>query len=150
MKKLTTILAAAAILFSASAFAKDSKETKATTRVEKSFSKDFSNASSTSWRKVGDVFIANFIVDNTEIEAAYNLDGELLGTMKQIAIADVPLAVTMAIGKKYEGYEVAKKADEITYEKQTSYYINVSNHKQILKLKCTANGDILVDKKTKI
>ena len=150
MKKLATVLAAAIMLLSASAFAKDSNDTKATTKVEKSFKTDFSNAENTTWRKIGDVFIANFSVNNVELEAAYNSDGELVGTLKKVQVQDLPLAVTLAIGKKYNGYEVAKKAEEITFEKQTSYYVNIANKKEILKLKCSVNGELTVDKRTKI
>jgi len=150
MKKLATVLAATAMLFSASAFAKEKNDTKAITMVQQSFKKDFSQALNPSWRKIGDVYIANFFVNKVEIEAAYNDDGELLGTLKHVAAGDMPLALTMAIAKKYPGYQVAKAADEVTFERQTSYYINVGNTKEILKLKCYVNGDITVDKKTKI
>ena len=60
MKKLATVLAATAILFSASAFTKDRNDTKATTKVEKSFSKDFSNAANTSWEKKGNIYYCSF------------------------------------------------------------------------------------------
>jgi hypothetical protein len=150
MKKLATVLAATAILFSASAFTKDSNETKASSKVEKSFEKDFSNATNSTWRKVGDVFIVNFDVNNSTIEAAYNQDGELVATSRQVVANELPLAITLAIGKKYPGYEVAKKAEEITFEKQTNYYINVGNDKEILKLKCSVNGELTTDKKTKL
>jgi hypothetical protein len=149
MKKLATVLAATAMLFSASAFTKDGNDSKATTKVEKSFSKDFSNAANTSWEKKGNIYFAHFEVNNEMIEAAYSEEGELVATSRQVAVTDLPLAITLAIAKKYAGYEIAKKAEEITYEKQTSYYINVGNDKAILKLKCFANGDIAVDKKTK-
>lgn len=150
MKKLATVLAATVMLLSASAFTKDNNDTKATTKVEKSFKTDFSHAENTIWRKIGDVFIASFLVDDVELEAAYNSDGELVGTMKKIQAQDLPLVVNLAIAKKYNGYEVAKKAEEITFEKQTNYYINVCNGKEILKLKCSVNGELIVDKKTKI
>ena len=86
--------------------------------------------------------IAHFDVNNVSIEAAYNEEGELVATSRQVTATDLPLAITLAIGKKYAGYEVAKKGEEITFEKQTSYYINVGNDKEILKLKCSVNGDI--------
>jgi hypothetical protein len=149
MKKLATIFAATALLFSASAFAGETNETKATGKVEKSFQKDFSKASNITWEKSNNVFIAHFEVNNVSIEAAYNEDGDLVATSRQVAATDLPLAVSLAISKIYPGYDVAKKGEEITYERQTNYYINVGNDKEILKLKCAVNGDISVDKKTK-
>lgn len=150
MKKLTTILAAAVLLVSVSAFATGSNETKATTKIEKSFQKDFSEADNISWNKSGDIYFAHFEMNNTRIEAAYNEDGVLVATSREIAAKNLPLAVTIAISNKYKGYDVAKSGEEITYEGQTNYYINVGNDQQVLKLKCTVNGDILVDKKTKL
>jgi hypothetical protein len=149
MKKLATIFAATAILFSATAFATDNNETKATTKIEKSFQKDFAGADNTTWNKSGGFYFAHFELDNKIVEAAYNEDGVLVGTSREISIKDFPLAINIAIAKKYNGYEVAKSGDEITYEGQTNYYINVANEKQVLKLKCTVNGDILIDRKTK-
>ena len=150
MKKLVTVLAATAILFSASAFSKDSNATKTTSAVEKSFSKDFSNASNITWETKSNIYIAHFQLNNEFIEAAYSEDGDLVATSRTIAATDLPLATRLAIEKKYPGYDVAKNGEEITYEKQTNYYINVGNDKEILKLKCTVNGDISVDKKVKI
>lgn len=150
MKKLTTILAAGMLLVSVSAFAGDSNETKATSKVEKSFQKDFSKASNISWEKSHNVYIAHFEVNNVTIEAAYNEEGELVATSRGFEAADLPLVVSLAISKKYPGYDVAKKGEEITYERETNYYINVGNDKEVLKLKCSVNGDISVDKKTKL
>jgi hypothetical protein len=149
MKKLAIVFAATAMLFSASAFAGYSNEAKATSKVEKSFQKDFSKAANISWEKSNNVYIAHFDVNNIRIEAAYNEDGELVATSKEFKATDLPLTVSLAISKKYPGYEVAKKGEEITYERETNYYINVGNDSEVLKLKCSVNGDISVDKKTK-
>jgi hypothetical protein len=149
MKKLAIVFAATAMLFSASAFAGETNETKATNKVEKSFQKDFSKAANISWEKSNNFYIAHFDVNNIRIEAAYNEDGELVATSKEFKVIDLPLTVSLAISKKYPGYEVAKKGEEITYERDTNYYINVGNNMEVLKLKCSVNGDITVDKKTK-
>jgi len=149
MKKLATIFAATAMLFSTSAFAGETNETKATVKVEKSFQKDFSKASNISWEKSNNVYIAHFDVNNVKIEAAYNEDGELVATSRKFEAADLPLAVSLAISKQYPGYDMAQTGEEITYERQTNYYINVGNDKEVLKLKCAVNGEISVDKKTK-
>lgn len=150
MKKLATIFAATAILFSATAFAADNTKSSTTTKVEKSFSRDFSKAANISWEKKGDIFIAHFDINNESIEAAYNEEGELVATSRKVNASDLPLSISLAIAKKYPGYEVANKGEEITFEKQTNYYINVGNDKEILKLKCTVNGELTVDRKTKI
>ncbi len=149
MKKLTMILSAAVLLFSASAFATAGVETTVNTKVKTAFQKDFSNAANVSWEKTSDFYVASFDVSNTQAEAAYNDQGELVGMSRKIATAELPLAVSLAIAKKYEGYQQAKAAVEITFENATSYYIAVANDKQTLKLKCAANGDIVVESKSK-
>ena len=149
MKKSTTILSAAALLFSASIFAADSAETSVSSKASSAFQKDFSSAKNVSWQKKNDVYFVSFDVNNNSREAAYNEQGELVGASRLITSAELPLAVSLAVAKKYEGYTVAKIATEITYENETNYYINVGNESQILRLKCSINGDITVDSKTK-
>ncbi len=150
MKKLTTIAAALLLLFSTSAFAKEKKgKDEVVSRVKTAFEKDFAKASETTWNITNGFYIARFTLNNTTTEAAYNSDGELVGFSRRVKKDDLPLAVTMAISNKYAGYEVASVADEVTYEKETRYYINIANEKEQLKLKCSVNGDISIDKKIK-
>ena len=149
MKKSKTILSAAALLFSASIFAADSAETSVSSKASSAFQKDFSSAQNVSWQKKNDVYFVSFDVNNNSREAAYNEQGELVGASRLITSAELPLTVSLAVAKKYEGYTVAKIATEITYENETNYYINVGNESQLLRLKCSVNGDITVDSKTK-
>lgn len=148
MKKLQTILAAAALLVATSAFAANGPE-KINAVVKKAFTQQFSAASNVSWEKTDDFYFAYFKVNNRELSAAYNENGELVGTSKILAAEELPLSVSLSIADKYCGYKVAKTATEITYDNETSYYISVENEKHTLKLKCLANGDISVSSKTK-
>ncbi|MEN9570095.1 MAG: hypothetical protein RL172_1326 [Bacteroidota bacterium] len=149
MKKVTVFLAAAMLLASSVVFAADNNETRVSSKVKTAFKKDFASANNISWQITNGVFIALFEVNNTQAEAAYNSEGELVALSKQLNSSDLPLTITLAISKKYSGYQVAKKATEITYDKETSYYINIGNDKEVLKLKCSAEGNISIDKKTK-
>jgi hypothetical protein len=148
MKKLQTVFAATLLLFATSAFAASGPE-KVSPKVKAEFEKSFTRASNVSWEKSDDIYFANFELDAKEVSAAYNETGELLGVSRGIATSQLPLNVSMAITNKYSGYAVAKTATEITYEGQTSYYVAVENDKQVLKLKCTATGEISVDRKNK-
>lgn len=150
MKKLTAIAAAFLLLFSTSSFAKEKKgKDEVVSKVKTAFAKDFAKASETTWNITNGFYIARFTLNNTSTEAAYNGDGDLVGFSRRVKKDDLPLAVSMAIGKKYQGYQVAAIADEVTYEKETNYYINVANEKEQLKLKCSVHGDISVDRKIK-
>jgi hypothetical protein len=147
MKKLVTVLTAAAMLFSSFAFATDSDKVNA--RVKTAFLSDFSAASSVSWEKISDFYFATFTVNHIEVSAAYNEEGELVGTSRQMETSMLPMNVSLALNKKYEGYTFSKKSLELTYDGEVRYYLTIANDRQLLKLKCSANGNIEVERKMK-
>ena len=148
MKKLRTIFAAAALLLATSVFATAGPE-KVSAKVKAAFEKSFTGAVNVNWEKSDDFYFAHFELNSKETSAAYNENGELVGTSRVVTTAQLPLNVLLAIAAKYDGYAVAKTATELTYEGQTNYYVLVENTKQVLRLKCIINGDIAVDSKTK-
>ena len=147
MKKVTTILTAALMLFSVFAFASGNDPVNA--KVRAAFANDFSKASDVSWEKSNEFYFATFTVNKTEINAAYSEDGELIGTGRVIDFSQMPLSVSMALSKKYNGYNFPKKAMELNYDGTTRYSLTIENEKQILKLKCSVSGNIEVEKKIK-
>ena len=118
-------------------------------RVKAAFASDFSTASSVSWEKVSDFYFAKFTVNQVEIDAAYNEDGDLVGTSRSMAFSELPVCISMALAKKYKSYIVSKKALELTCNDITNYYITVVNDRQALKLKCSPNGLLMVEGKIK-
>ncbi|MEO5893218.1 MAG: hypothetical protein ABIQ31_23405 [Ferruginibacter sp.] len=151
MKKLATILTGAVMLFSTFAFAIDGEKANlnVSARIKASFSKDFSTASNISWEKIKTCYIATFTINTTEINAAYNDDGELVGTSREIETVQLPICVSLALSKKYNGYNFSKKALELTFDGITNYYLAVENDQQVLKLKCSVSGGIDVESKVK-
>lgn len=135
------------MLFSAFTFAMDSDNVNA--RVKTAFIKDFAAASDVSWGKTSEFYFATFTLNHVEVNAAYNEQGELLGTSRALESSQLPLSVSLAIAKKYDGYDISKKVLELTFEEETRYYVTVVNSTHILKLKCSANGEIVVEKKIK-
>lgn len=148
MKKLVTMITAAVLLLSVSAFATDPKEVN--TQVRLAFQKDFAKASNAKWQAKDDFYFVDFSVDNTKFNAAYNEDGQLLATSRTTGLDQLPLTVTRAINEKYAGYNLGSVVIVLNYENETSYYVSVSNGKKVLRLKATANGDINVESKTKL
>ena len=147
MKKIKTALTAIVLLLGTTAFAKDGDNV--TAKVKAAFQQDFSHASSVNWKVNSDFYFASFELNGVSVDAAYNADGELIGTARKINIDQVPLAVSMELAKRYNGYIVSSKATELNFEGQTYYYISVEDNTQELSLKCSGNGDISVDRKTK-
>ncbi len=147
MKKLMTMVTAAVLLLSTSSFANNGNNVNE--KVKAAFSKNFTRAMEVSWEQKNDFYFASFTVNNVKMEAAYNQDGELVATSRMIELAQLPLALSMALNEKYPGYTFANTATETTYENQTSYYFTIANSRQLLKLKGTANGDITEESRIK-
>jgi len=147
MKKLMTMITAAVLLLSTSAFATESNEVNA--KVKNAFQKDFSKATAVNWQTKENFYFAEFTVNDNKLSAAYNEDGQLVATSRTIKLDQLPLAVTLALNEKYAGYSFSGNVTEVSYEKQTSYYLVVANEKQRLQIKANANGDISVESKTK-
>ena len=81
MKKLlTVVVVSAGMLLSLSSFA-DNPE-KVSTKVKAAFEKNFVEAEGVNWRKVSDFYFASFSMNNTNIEVAYNEEGEMVAVSK--------------------------------------------------------------------
>ncbi len=149
MKKLTTIIAIA-LFISSSAFAYSGdrvSEERVADAVKVAFKKNFSNAVHTSWEKSSDFYFASFGLGNYEVMAAYNENGELLGTSRRIDLGQIPLSVSWALMENYSQYRIGIFATEIVFEGQTFYLVHAEGDSRKLELKCLTSGDIYVEKK---
>lgn len=147
MKKITTMLTAAMMLFSIFTFANEGDKVSAL--VKAAFLKDFSAATTVSWEQSKGYYFATFTINQVELNAAYNEAGELVATSRAIEFAQLPLSVSLALSKQYEGYTLPKRVMEMNYDGITNYYINIENDRHFLKLKCSGSGDIQVERKMK-
>lgn len=148
MKKFATVLTAIVMLFTTAAFAAGGDNV-VTAKVKAAFQTDFSGAQKVDWEKTSDFYFASFLLNNVRVDAAYNEDGDLVGTSRRVLTSQVPLNVSLVLTKKYSDYSIEKGALELSYEGETSYYVTAENDKQVLKLKCSSNGEISVEKRTK-
>jgi len=147
MKKFATVLTAIVMLFASTAFASNGDNV--TAKVKAAFQTDFSTASKVSWKQSNDFYFASFTLNDVQVDAAYNEDGELVGTSRKVSAAQMPLNVTVELSKKYADYSIAGDAYELSFNGQTNYYIKVENDKQVLNLKCYSNGEIDVESRSK-
>lgn len=148
MKKIITVFAAAALLLTTTAFATDNRDVSA--KVKAAFAKNFSGATAVSWELKDGFYFASFTVNNVKTDAAYNAAGELLATSRKVTFEQLPMAVSLSLSEKYADYQFANSVTELTFEGSTQYQLTGANNKQIVNLKVSANGDISVEKKTKI
>jgi hypothetical protein len=148
MKKMKTVLTATVMLFALCSFA--TEPVKVSPIVAAAFENDFSRAQAVFWEKTSDFYFARFVLNHANVEAAYDEGGQLLGTARRIASAQVPLSISMAIAERYAGYQVDKSAVELTFDGVTRYYVTVTNEKESVKLKCFSNGELEVDRRVKL
>lgn len=147
MKKFATVLTAAVMLFTSSAFA--TGKDNVTAKVQAAFLTDFKSAGNVKWEKKEGFYFATFSINNISIDAAYNEDGELLATSRKLEISQLPLSVSLQIGKKYSDYTLVGQVSEINFEGQTHYYFTIENSKQSLNLKCSGDGEVSVESRKK-
>lgn len=147
MKKLVTIATAVLVLFAGTAFANGDENVNP--KVKAAFQNDFASAQKVSWERASDFYFASFTLNNSNVDAAYNEAGELVGTSKKIGVSQLPLAVSLELSKKYSDLVLGSQVLELNYEGQTNYYVSAENDTQLLKLKCSGSGEITVESKTK-
>lgn len=146
MKKLTIILSALVLLVSASAFTKD--ET-VSAKVKAAFQKTFTAATDVYWKRVSEFYLADFRINDQNLSAAYNEDGELISASRSVSLAELPLTVSFALKNQFENYTLENIATEVTIEGETNYYIKAENAKRAITIKATSFGDLSIEKKTK-
>ncbi len=118
-------------------------------KVKAEFERKFTAAKNVTWEKMDEVYYAKFELNDSPVEVAFHEEGDLLAMLRSIEINQLPLNITLAVAERYKGYKIAGKAEEISTEGETKYYLNIENDSRILKLKCSAGGDIQVENKTK-
>lgn len=117
--------------------------------VKAAFSADFTNAQNVSWKKTGGFYFASFELNNVSVDAAYTDKGELVGTSRRITKQQMPLSISLAIANDFAGYRVGKLVNELTFEGVTRYYVQIENESEQLELRCYANGDLMVEERSK-
>ena len=147
MKKLTTILAAVALIISSSAFA--SSGVNVTEKVNTAFQTSFTGASNVSWTKSDQFYFAHFMLNNDEVSVAYNEDGELLGTSHIIDKSALPQAITYSLKDQYGDFAVNASVTKIELADKVTYFITLSNKTNSLRVKSSEEGVLAVEKKTK-
>jgi hypothetical protein len=147
MKKLTTILAAVAMIISTSAFA--GTGVNVTEKVDKAFKENFTGATNVTWTKTNDFYFAHFEMNNDDVSVAYNEDGDLLGTSHLINQSALPQAVTYSLKEKYDDFKISPSVTEVELLGKISYFITLETRSGIVRLKCSDAGTIAVEKTTK-
>lgn len=145
MKKLTTIVVAFTLLFSASAFT--TKDIKVTNEVKTEFQKTFSLVTNVQWKKEQGFYVATFMAKDGQMAAAYSADGTLISISRYVTLSQLPMSVSLALKDKYAGYNIISVIELLN--EGTSYFITAENEKYKYKIEANTAGFLTVVSKTK-
>lgn len=143
MKKLF-FAALLAIAVASSAFA---GSTNVNVKVLNNFKTTFAKASEISWTSTDDYAKAVFTIDNVKMEAFFNIDGELIGTSKNITLDELPVNAKRTFAKRFSGYTV-KETIHFDGADESAYYISADNASESVIVK-VARNEVSTFKKTK-
>ena len=147
MKKLTTIFAALALVISMSAFA--APEVIVNEAIRTSFAKKFAAAKNVQWEKNSDYYFAHFTLYNDDLIAAYDEEGNMIASSKIVTKDKLPLFLKTSLQEQFAGYTICPTVSQINLQGEDIYYVSIENKKFMMKLRCSADGAIFVEKKVK-
>ncbi|WP_018614861.1 hypothetical protein [Segetibacter koreensis] len=140
MKKLVTS-AVLTLLIAASSFA--AGENKVNSKAASNFLLEFKDAKNVNWKSTENYVKVSFILNDKNMDAFYDLDGNKIATSSNIAMDKLPTSAKRAFAKKFADYTF-KEAIQFDGVEDTAYYISAENEAQSLLLKVSAEGFVSV------
>lgn len=120
--------------------AQDIPASKVPSVVQNTLQSTFSNAAKIEWEKKGNLYEAEFEIDNTEYTAHIEASGKLLVYKVDIAATELPAAITQAIARDHAGYQL-DDADKLVKDGTTYYQVELeAKGKKDVKVVYAANG----------
>ena len=146
MKNLIVSLAAMMAMSAAPALAHGTNNDPRTERV---FASQFAGAQNVKWDELENGYHhVLFTLNGTGIEAFYNEDAELMGTVRVLFYNQLPMRVMETIDAKYAN-AVVIEVKEITNSEGTFYRIMLEQKDKKYNLKLSGLGDVLEREKVK-
>jgi hypothetical protein len=97
---------------------------------------------------VNEIYAVDFAQNGFRVEAYFDQTGELLGTLRNILFNELPIAVTIALSKKYQDapvYEIF----EYTIGDETFYKMKIDVPGKTLFIRSSISGNSMVERRTK-
>ena len=116
--------------------------------AEATFQKEFNGATNVQWTKGKDIISASFVLSDSRIIAYFTIDGELIGTERNVLFNQLPLAVVKEINNRYGNAPISDIV-EFTAGLETYYTMYVDTPTKHLKIKVSSEGDVTIQQKTK-
>src|SRR5258706_224116 len=93
-------------------------------KVKESFKKEFVGARSVTWNHIGDYQMALFVFDGHRVEAYFNTEGELEGSVRNLPFDQLPLLVVRSFEKRFTPENIIDIL-EVSNIEGTSYLLKV-------------------------
>lgn len=120
------------------------------------FKMDFSNATNVSWTRDDFLDKATFTQNGKKMEAYYDFDSKLVGTVTPIAFADLPASAQKDIQKHYKDYNIVRaisyddnesNSDDMLlygtqFEDEDSYFVELSRNDKKIVLHVLPDGGV--------
>lgn len=132
-----------AVLLSASiitcAYAKDTNNV--SYRVMTDFKTKFASAENVNWVVKDNFTRASFNIKGEKLNVFYDINGDMIGTSKNISLDELPTDAKRTFAKVYSGYTV-NEAIHFEGVDEDAYYISAGNGKHKVILKVTNNRNV--------
>lgn len=103
-------------------------------KIMKAFKSTFTGAENVVWNETENNAQANFKLDEIQVRASYDNEGNLLETVRYYGEKNLPPNIMGKLKKKYPGKQVFG-VTEITSETEVSYYISLKDDTHWYKVK---------------
>ena len=117
-------------------------------KVLQAFEKSFKNASDVVWNEYKDCFEVKFLHNSIDSRITYDVDGNILRSIRYYGEEQLPLFVRAKLQKQYAGKTVFG-VTELASEGELDYYIVLEDATSWNHVKCTSTGHMEVYKKFK-
>jgi ABC-type transporter MlaC component len=126
---MKTLLITGALVFSFSfTFSQKIKESEVPKTVTDAFNANFSGVKAKSWEKEKDgTYEADFDLNKIENSATFKADGTLIETETEIAIGELPKAVSDYLTKNYNGKKIKEAEKIVDAEGNVKYEVEIDN-----------------------
>jgi hypothetical protein len=143
------LLVAAVLFLSAQITFAATKEMEASSKLKQALNKEFVGASGVKWYSEDNkTFMAKFTLNERNVTAYFDEDGNLLATRRYIAEEHLPLAVANKLAKRYPKEKV-RWVVEFESQGATVYYVTMEGEKTWKVIKSNAGGDLSVHQNLK-
>jgi hypothetical protein len=110
-----------------------------------SFEHKFANADRSSWTVVKDLYRVDFSLQNQNLIAFFNADGELIASSRNITPMQLPISLNSSLENHFSNFTVSSLF-EVDEHDEIYYYAKVRNQKSEILLQSTSYGDWIAKK----